>query len=137
MSIFDQMLSRYDNDNQINNRNAVYEVMQQIALAGLHRSGFFEKCAFYGGTCLRIFHGLNRFSEDMDFSLIRIDDSFQFETYFPALVNEFAAAGRDVEIRKIKVIKFKTMTDDCDAEGKLLPDAQLLTKVGKFVGALN
>ena len=32
-----------------------------------------------------------------------------------------------------KVIKFKTMTDERDAEGKLLPDAQRLTKVGRFV----
>lgn len=35
--------------------------------------------------------------------------------------------------RIFKVIKFKTMTDERDAEGKLLPDAQRLTKVGKFV----
>jgi undecaprenyl phosphate N,N'-diacetylbacillosamine 1-phosphate transferase len=39
--------------------------------------------------------------------------------------------GKNTEI--FKVIKFKTMTDECDADGKLLPDAQRLTKVGKFV----
>ncbi len=39
--------------------------------------------------------------------------------------------GKDEKI--FKVIKFKTMTDERDAEGKLLPDAQRLTKVGKFV----
>ena len=39
--------------------------------------------------------------------------------------------GRDGKI--FKVIKFKTMTDERDAEGELLPDAQRLTKVGKFV----
>lgn len=100
MSVFEQMLSRYEAGMGINNRNATYEVMQQITLAGLHRGGFFEKGAFYGGTCLRIFHGLNRFSEDMDFSLLQEDDSFRFESYFPSIINEFAALGRSVEINK-------------------------------------
>ena len=39
--------------------------------------------------------------------------------------------GKDAKI--FKVIKFKTMTDERDADGNLLPDAQRLTKVGKFV----
>lgn len=39
--------------------------------------------------------------------------------------------GKDAKI--FKVIKFKTMTDERDADGELLPDAQRLTKVGKFV----
>ncbi|WP_368412275.1 nucleotidyl transferase AbiEii/AbiGii toxin family protein [Synechococcus sp.] len=50
---------------------ALREVMQEIALAGLYRRGFFGKAAFYGGTCLRIFHQLARFSEDLDFSLLQ------------------------------------------------------------------
>jgi hypothetical protein len=69
MSLFDQMLARY-NVQEDGIKNATYEVMQEIILAGLYRGGFFNKAAFYGGTCLRIFHGMNRFSEDMDFSLI-------------------------------------------------------------------
>ena len=39
--------------------------------------------------------------------------------------------------KAFKVLKFKTMTDDRDAEGKLLPDAQRLTKVGKTVRSLS
>jgi len=96
MTIYEQMLSRYDSSD----RKAVYEVTQQIALAGLHRGGFFNHAAFYGGTCLRIFHGLKRFSEDMDFSLLKQEDDFRFEDYFPAIVDEFKAAGRHVEISK-------------------------------------
>lgn len=61
MTIYEQMLRRYP----VHDRNAVYEVVQQIALAGLYRGGFFGHAAFFGGTCLRIFHGLQRFSEDM------------------------------------------------------------------------
>ena len=99
MTVFDQMLARYNvHENGIT--NASYEVMQEIILAGLYIGGFFNKAAFYGGTCLRIFHGLKRFSEDMDFSLISSDTDFQFEDYFPAIINEFNAVGKDVVISK-------------------------------------
>jgi predicted nucleotidyltransferase component of viral defense system len=98
--IFEQMLSAYDTSTTIAKRNAMYEVMQQIILAGLQRGSFFEKAAFYGGTCLRIFHGLGRYSEDMDFSLLREDSTFNLEDYFPAIVAEFKALGRDVVITK-------------------------------------
>jgi predicted nucleotidyltransferase component of viral defense system len=75
-------------------------VSQQIVLAGLADGGFFDKAAFYGGTCLRIFHGLNRFSEDMDFTLLKEDNSFHFEQYFQPIIDQFALVGRKVEIKK-------------------------------------
>ena len=56
--IFDNMLSRYDLTTEQQKRNAIFEVNQQVILAGLYAGGFFESAAFYGGTCLRIFHGL-------------------------------------------------------------------------------
>ena len=62
MTIFDQMMARYDVKSESQKRNAAFEVMQEIALAGLYRGGFFNKAAFYGGTCLRIFYGMDRFS---------------------------------------------------------------------------
>ena len=96
MTIYEQMLSKYGSED----RRANFEVMQQIALAGLYRAGFFDYAAFYGGTCLRIFHGLQRFSEDMDFSLLKTDPDFRFEDFFPAIVKEFELAGRRVEIAK-------------------------------------
>lgn len=98
--IFEQMLSRYDLLTRDDERNAKHEVMQQIALAGLYRSQFFDKAAFYGGTCLRIFHDLQRFSEDMDFSLLKKDEAFSIENYFDSIENEFKALGRKVEIQK-------------------------------------
>ena len=100
MSIFNQMLARYDIVTENDRKNAIYEVIQEITLGGLYRGGFFNKAAFYGGTCLRIFHGIDRFSEDMDFSLIEPDPNFKLEEYFPAIKNEFEAVGRDVEITK-------------------------------------
>lgn len=98
--IYDSMLSRYDLTTEQNNRNAIFEVNQQVILAGLYSGGFFESAAFYGGTCLRIFHGLQRFSEDMDFSLLTQDDAFDFSKYFQPIVDTFALVGREVEIKK-------------------------------------
>ena len=100
MTIFDQMLGRYEIKTGQEKRNAINEVMQEIALAGLYRGGFFDKAAFYGGTCLRIFYGLPRFSEDMDFSLTEKNVEFNIENYFPAVIEEFKASGRDVLITK-------------------------------------
>ena len=98
--LYEKMLSAYDQSTDTARRNAIYEVSQQIVLAGLADGGFFDKAAFYGGTCLRIFHGLNRFSEDMDFTLLKEDPSFNFEQYFQPVIDQFALVGRKVEIKK-------------------------------------
>lgn len=92
------MLDRYHPKNNEERENAIKEIIQEIALAGLSRGGFFEKVAFYGGTCLRIFYGLNRFSEDLDFALIKKDPSFKLDDYFPALQKEFLSYGLDINI---------------------------------------
>jgi len=99
-TIFENMLSRYEIHTKEDRTNALHEVMQQVTLAGLYRGGFFDKAAFYGGTCLRIFYGMQRFSEDMDFSLIQADESFRLENYFDAIISEFQAIGRDITIAK-------------------------------------
>lgn len=99
-TIFEQMLSKYHIESDNDYRNAIYEIMQQITLAGLYRGNFFNKAAFYGGTCLRIFHKLERFSENMDFSLLAHDKSFSLDSYFPAIINEFNTLGRNIVITK-------------------------------------
>ncbi len=98
--LFNQMLSSYEQTTEQQKKNAIFEVNQQIILAGLYRSNFFDVAAFYGGTCLRIFHGLQRFSEDLDFSLLAPQEKFDFEQYFQPIIDEFALVGRDVEINK-------------------------------------
>jgi len=98
--IYDNMLSAYGATTEQERRNAIFEVNQQVILAGLYNGGFFDVAAFYGGTCLRIFHGLQRFSEDMDFSLLTPDDKFDFTKYFQPIIDEFAIVGREVEIKK-------------------------------------
>ena len=104
--MLEQMLSRYTITSKEQQLQALREVMQEIALAGLYRSGFFDKAAFYGGTCLRIFYQLPRYSEDLDFSLMHVDEAFNLEPYFQAIVDEFAALGVEVVInRKAKSVE--------------------------------
>lgn len=100
------MLSQHAIHDELGKRNALYETMQQVALAGLYRGGFFKQAAFYGGTCLRLFHNLGRYSEDMDFTMIRKTQDFHFEDYFPYIVAEAEALGRMVEIKKKDKVNF-------------------------------
>lgn len=72
---------------------ALREVIQEFMLAGLWRGKFFEHAAFYGGTALRLLYGLDRFSEDLDFSLLKPADTFSFEKYFGFLKAELSALG--------------------------------------------
>jgi predicted nucleotidyltransferase component of viral defense system len=116
MNVFDTMLSRYEIITNDDYTNALHEVMQQIALAGLYRGGFFEHAAFYGGTCLRIFHKLDRFSEDVDFSLLQPNKEFKLEYYFQPIINEFSALGRDVVINK------KEKKNESNVESAFLKD---------------
>lgn len=98
-------LDSYNPKNKEEALHALREIMQEIALAGLNRAGFFEKAAFYGGTALRIFYGLDRFSEDLDFSLLAADSDFSLEKYQDAIVAEFAALGMQVSVvEKPKVV---------------------------------
>jgi len=100
-----EWLASYEPKNQEQAFSALREIMQEVALAGLQRSGFFEKAAFYGGTALRIFYGLDRFSEDLDFSLLSSDPEFSLEPYFKGLVEEFANVGLQVSIKEKKKTK--------------------------------
>ena len=100
MSIYDEMVAQRAERVGTATPNVEQEVMQRIALAGLHRGGFFRHAAFYGGTCLRIFHNLPRFSEDMDFSLVEKRDDIHLEDFFPSIIEEFKLAGHEVNIVK-------------------------------------
>lgn len=100
MTIYDQMVASYAQRRGTETPNVEQEVMQRIALAGLNRGGFFQHAAFYGGTCLRLFHGLHRYSEDMDFSLTEKRSDIHIEDFFPAIIEEFHLAGHGVNIIK-------------------------------------
>lgn len=93
-----QMLAKYECKSADDYVHALREILQEIALLGLWRSKFFEKAAFYGGTALRILYGLDRFSEDLDFSLMEPMADFELDRYSKALVKELAAFGFEVKV---------------------------------------
>ncbi len=97
-TMINQMLKAYDAKTVFDQKNAMKEVMQEIVLCGLSRAGFFNKAVFYGGTALRIFYGLDRFSEDLDFSLMSENTEFRIADYFPVLEKEVRAFGLNVKI---------------------------------------
>lgn len=94
------LLDRYEPHTPADYENALKEVIQELALLGLWRAKFYEHAAFYGGTALRIFHGLPRFSEDMDFSLLEPADDFAFEPYLEAIRRELASFGFSFRVER-------------------------------------
>lgn len=105
-----EWLLEYQPKNMEETGLALREIMQEVALAALYREGFFEKAAFYGGTALRILHGLDRFSEDLDFSLLQPSDDFKIEKYLRAIEVEFASLGMKVSVQE-KSKKIKSNVD--------------------------
>lgn len=93
------MLARTSRTTQADHENALKEILQEISLLGLWRAKFFENAAFYGGTALRIHFGLDRFSEDLDFSLLEVGLETDFAPYFEAVRTELAAFGFNATVQ--------------------------------------
>lgn len=104
-TVLEQMLAKYELNSDYDRVNALKEILQEITLCGLSRAGFFRKAAFYGGTALRIFYGLDRFSEDLDFSLMGKDEAFDLSRWFAAIENEAAAYGLNLSVEMKKKAK--------------------------------
>ena len=128
-----QMLDRYVCRNEAEYVNAIREIMQELALLGLWRSKFFEHAAFYGGTALRIVHGLNRGSEDLDFSLLKPNREFTLTTYagaskrtigirFPV---DFVAKEKALLLRLIRLFQGKHQNSDDFHRSPCRPDRQV------------
>ncbi|MCK5401489.1 MAG: nucleotidyl transferase AbiEii/AbiGii toxin family protein [Flavobacteriaceae bacterium] len=100
-----EWIDEYNPQNEEEILSALREIMQEITLAGLSRTDFFEKAVFYGETALRIFYGLDRYSEDLDFSLLKPDSDFSIEPYFKAVLDEFKSLGLTVSIKEKKKTK--------------------------------
>ncbi len=94
------MLERYKCATIQDYENALKEIMQELALLGLWRSKFFEHAAFYGGTALRILYGLDRFSEDLDFSLLKPQKDFDLKPYIRAVESELSSMGFSVTVEE-------------------------------------
>jgi predicted nucleotidyltransferase component of viral defense system len=98
VNIVQERLKTYNCRSSLEEEQALREITQEIVLAALGRSDFFEQAGFQGGTCLRIFHSLNRFSEDLDFALCKADGAFVLAPYLAGVRRELAAYGYELDI---------------------------------------
>lgn len=101
-TIISKMLENYSLNSIEDKKNAIKEIMQEIVLASLSKTSFFKNSAFYGGTALRIFYGLERFSEDLDFTLLTVDENFDLSNYFKDLNYYISSFGLNFEITSIE-----------------------------------
>jgi predicted nucleotidyltransferase component of viral defense system len=122
IKIIQEKLNSYNCTTELEEEQAIREITQEVALAALGRTDFFKCGVFQGGTCLRIFYGLNHFSEDMDFILKSPDKKFVIEPYLKSIVQELLAYGYNLEIvdqSKAGVTVRKAFIKD-DSVGKVL-----------------
>jgi len=128
-----EWIEEYNPQNEEEILAALREIMQEITLAGLSRTDFFEKAAFYGGTALRIFYGLDRYSEDLDFSLLKPDPDFSIEPYFKAVLDEFKSLGLTVSIKEKKKTK-QTAIDSAFLKAETIWQEIVLEDIIKEIG---
>lgn len=121
-----QMLTRYESRSLQEHEQALREILQEIALVGLWRGKFFEHAAFYGGTALRIFYNLDRFSEDLDFTLLTPNSNWSWQPYAEAIKNELSSFGFEVSF----VEKEKTSQTAIKSAFLKTPTMQELLKIG-------
>lgn len=129
------MLERYERHSSDDHVNALREILQEIALCGLWRAKFFEHAAFYGGTALRVLYGLDRFSEDMDFSLLTSGDDFDLVPYCGAVEEELGAWGFPATVR----VKRKTARSAVESAFLRANTRQLLLTIeaGEIASAIH
>ena len=120
------MLERYSSHSLHEHEQALREIIQEIALVGLWRGKFFEHAAFYGGTALRIFYNLDRFSEDLDFTLLSPHPDWSWQPYGEVIRNELISYGFDVSF----VEKEKNLQNPVKSAFLKTPAVQELLKIG-------
>jgi predicted nucleotidyltransferase component of viral defense system len=128
-----EWIEEYNPKNEEEILSALREIMQEITLAALSRTDFFEKAAFYGGTALRIFYGLDRYSEDLDFSLLKSDSNFSIEPYFKAVLDEFKSLGLTVSIKGKKKVE-RTAVDSAFLKAETIWQEIVLEDIIKETG---
>jgi predicted nucleotidyltransferase component of viral defense system len=131
VKIIQQRLSDYKCKTDIEEQQAIREITQELVLAALGRGDFFKHALFQGGTCLRIFYGLNRFSEDMDFILRDVDPDFKLKDHIKHLTDELTAYGYNIQISDRKQVdtRVKKAFLKDDSLGKLI-EFQHASKAG-------
>lgn len=128
-----EWIAAYNPKNEEEILAALREIMPEITLAGLSRTDFFEQAAFYGGTALRILYGLDRYSEDLDFSLLKSDLNFSIEPYLQSVLDEFKSLGLTVSIREKKKTK-QTAIDSAFLKAETIWQEIILEDIIKETG---
>ena len=126
-NIINQMLKKYDISNKEKYVNALKEIVQEIALSGLAKTDFFDHAAFYGGTALRIFYGLDRFSEDLDFTLLK-PEKFDITKYFKVLDDTFKMYGLSFKT-ELKEKTYDSMISSAFIKGNTLEHMLLISSM--------
>ena len=98
MSTIEEIIKTYNPETINDNKAILREIVQSIVLVGLSRTEFFKKASFYGGTALRIFYDLNRYSEDLDFTLNNVDKNFSITPFIESIKNVALSYGLELEI---------------------------------------
>jgi predicted nucleotidyltransferase component of viral defense system len=114
-----KMLERYDLSTGSGSFDALREILQEIVLLGLYEGGFFKHAAFYGGTALRILHGLPRFSEDLDFSLLESNPEFDLSSYEKIVIETLRSFGFETAI-EIKTKNIDTAIQSAFVKGNTI-----------------
>ncbi len=106
MNTIEELLNSYDPKTLDETKMRLRELLQQIVLIGLSKANFFKYASFYGGTALRIFYSLNRYSEDLDFTLNQKDDAFSLEPFIKKIKEVARGYGiqLDIETKSKKVL---------------------------------
>jgi predicted nucleotidyltransferase component of viral defense system len=110
-NILNTMLEKYNITSRDEGEKALREILQEIVLVGIWRAKLFEQMAFYGGTALRILHGLERFSEDIDFTLVKKNPSFKWAPFAKTIEDELRSYGFDFELKE----KSKSFTTEIES----------------------
>lgn len=130
-----EMLIKYQCKTKEEYKNALKEITQEVALLGLARQNFFDKASFYGGTALRIAHNLNRFSEDLDFELLKTTSHFSFESYLKGIDDELKSFG--LNLKSEKKIKTGTEIDSAFIKGPTLEHLLLIEGIDNARRGIN
>ncbi len=109
MTIIQQMIEKHGANTVSEKKNAIKEVLQEVILAGLSKTDFFTQAAFYGGTALRIFYGMERFSEDLDFTLLTTSNTFDINKYLKPVSEIVKSLGLHFEVSRKEKTKKSTI----------------------------
>ena len=90
-------------------KNIIREYLQAYILRSLYNNNFFQYCTFHGGTCLRFVYNIKRFSEDLDFALVKNHQKFNYDKTILKVQKELEDAGYSIKLKTKKKTVLSTL----------------------------